>query len=169
MNVPAAEFLIAVANLNCRGGIDLAVDVSFDREGLVGCHVAGSHDRLHPCVAIRPGLQRQRVNADTFALEPRKRVRDVTEIFVSVRDEHEPLEMMRREILNGALDRSFQVRRALIDRVIAGVVGHSHFIHLIQCLEDGCIGAERNVPGVIRMSRIVGLPNPLNGRLDGSR
>ena len=77
--------------------------------------------------------------------------------------------MMRRETLHRSGYGPFDIGSRLIDRVRSGAVCDFHLLHLIEAVEDGGVGSERNVPAVVGFAGIIRLLYPLDRGLDCGR
>jgi hypothetical protein len=106
---------------------------------------------------------------DTLGFQTRQRVHHPAGVFVSVTKQHQPFQMMRRKTANGAINCVFDIRAALIKRTLGRIARYLDLLDLFNLLENGRIGSERNEPRMIGTTGIVGLLNPLHGRLDGRR
>ena len=76
----------------------------------------------------------------------------MTPVFISIRDQDEPLEMMRIKILERTVYGNFDVGGVLTDGILSRIFGDTHSLELIQTLENARVCSERNVAGMIRLA-----------------
>ncbi len=99
---------------------------------------------------------------DAFELQPRKHIHHVARVFVTVADEDEAFQVVRRKAANGGIHRAFNVGGALIDRSLVGFARNFDFLELIQSVENRRIGRKRYEPSLVGMPRVVRLLNPVD-------
>ena len=169
MHLFGAENLIAVLDLNFGGRFGLTVYMRFQREQFFGRDFRRGQNVFDPNIPVRPCRRRNCVHVDSFRFQTCKHVHHPAGIFITITEQHEPLQMMRRETADGAVNCVFDIRSALVDRA-AGCCGCDlNFFELVELVENSGIRCEGDEARVIGMACLVRLLNPLNRRLDRRR
>jgi len=136
----------------------------------VGGDFRRSRDRFDPGILIGPGFERHSKYRNVFLFEARQHFRYITGCFVSIGNQNETFEMIRGEVMQGAIDCRRNIGFALIDGIAstaARTIGDGNLGKSIERVKRNGIGRECDISG-LRMAGIGVLSNPLYCVLNGS-
>jgi hypothetical protein len=122
----SCQYGSAISYFNFSSRVGWTEDLNLDRKLFVCRDRCRCPDGLDPGILVGPGFERQSKYRNVFLSEARQHFREVTGCFIPIGNQNETFQMIRSEMMQGAIQCRCDIGFALIDgfpSTSAGMIG----------------------------------------------